>query len=204
MSRTCLIISGGEYDDIRPQKCDLTIACDKGYEYALRLGIKPDLVIGDFDSYSGEIDGGIDCITLPASKDDTDTGYAVKYAIQHGSDDITIICALGGRLDHTISNLQTLCRAARANVSARILSTDTVIHAVCNSGIVLEKRSGWAFSVFSAADVCKGVTIKGAKYPLNDAELYNTYPIGQSNDWAEDRASICCREGILIIIESRI
>ena len=204
MSGTCLIISGGEFDNCIPSPADYVIACDKGYEHALKLGITPDIVIGDLDSITVHVPEDINKIVLPTAKDDTDTSYAVKYAISLGYDDISIICALGGRADHAYSNTQTICAAAKQGASVRILSTGTVIHAICGSSIILPRRDGWAFSVFSASDRCHGVTITGAEYSVDSIEMYNSYPIGQSNGWAEDIASVSCNDGILLVIESKI
>lgn len=204
MSGKCLIISGGEFDNYIPAPADYVIACDKGYEHALKLGISPDIVIGDLDSVTVPIPQEMKTIALPTAKDDTDTSFAVKYAISLGYDDITLICALGGRVDHAYSNTQTLCAAARQGAAACILSTDTVIHAVCGSSVSLKKRDGWAFSVFSATDTCSGVTITGAEYNVENIDMYNTYPIGQSNGWASDEARISCLEGTLLVIEAKI
>lgn len=204
MSGTCLIISGGEFDNFIPSPADYVIACDKGYEHAIKLGITPDIIIGDLDSITVRVPEGIETIVLPTAKDDTDTSYAVKYALSLGYNDISIICALGGRADHAYSNTQTICAAAKQGASVRILSTDTVIHSICGSSISLPRRDGWAFSVFSASDMCRGVTITGAEYSVDQIVMYNSYPIGQSNGWAAAEAGISCSDGTLLVIEARI
>ena len=204
MSGTCLIISGGEFDSYIPAPADYCIACDKGYEYALKLGIAPDIVIGDLDSVTISVPADIKTIKLPTVKDDTDTSCAVKHALSIGFNDITIICALGGRMDHFYSNTQTLCAAARQGASVRIMSTDCVMHAICGSSLSLPQREGWAFSVFSSSDVCRGVTITGAAYSVSNIDMYNSYPLGQSNEWASGMAEISCAEGTLLVIESKI
>ena len=96
------------------------ICADGGTEYALSEGIIPDLVIGDFDSYKGVLPEDIPRIVLPEEKDDTDTHYCVKYAMEQGYSDITVYGGLGGRFDHSVSNLQTLRYAAENGFETEI------------------------------------------------------------------------------------
>ena len=107
MKGLCAIISGGEYspmDDIKA--AEYIIACDRGYSYAKRSGIVPDLLLGDFDSYTGKLPEGAAVERLPREKDDTDTMHAVRRALELGFTRISLYCALGGRLDHLLANLQ--------------------------------------------------------------------------------------------------
>ena len=119
MGRTCLIISGGEFCNELPEKqYDIVIACDKGVEYARMLGLTPGYVIGDFDSLAEMPDPSdnkslisslfpdAEIIKLDPEKDDPDTMSAVKLAMSLGADDITVSCCMGGRLDHTLGNIQ--------------------------------------------------------------------------------------------------
>ena len=74
MKKLCAIISGGEPDDLTGiHEADFIIACDRGYAYAKEAGIRPDLLVGDFDSYRGALDKSVPVLDLPVEKDDTDT-----------------------------------------------------------------------------------------------------------------------------------
>ena len=54
MTHRCVIISGGNYAPVEGvQAEDFVIACDKGYVYAEKAGVRPNLLVGDFDSYEG-------------------------------------------------------------------------------------------------------------------------------------------------------
>ena len=75
-----LIISGGDYSPIPDLSCDYVIACDRGYLHAEKMGIRPDLILGDFDS-APVPDGKIQVEQYPVRKDDTDTMLAVKKAL---------------------------------------------------------------------------------------------------------------------------
>lgn len=205
MAKRCVIISGGDFSPVdRLYADDFIIACDKGYTYAQRCGIQPDLVVSDFDSYAGEIAPQIPVETFQSEKDDTDTMIAVRYAVAHGFDEVCLRCALGGRLDHAFANLQSLVFAQVHGLRASLEDTGNCVYTLQNGSMHLERREGWSLSVFAACDRCEGVSIRGAKYPLTDAVLTCSFPLGVSNAWAEDAVDISVRDGILLIILSRI
>lgn len=204
MSRRCLIISGGEYHPITgvgPE--DFIIACDRGYEYALRSDLRPDLVVSDFDSYEGDVADGVTVHRLPTEKDDTDTMSAIRRACAEGFDELLLVCALGARLDHAYANLQALAWAAEHGMAARIESPDACVTALREGSLRLPQREGFSLSVFAVSDRCR-VSIHGTKYTLEDAEIRNHFPVGVSNEWAEDEAEIIAHEGTLLIMESKL
>ena len=87
---------------------DFIIACDAGYRNCERLGCKPDIIVGDFDSAPCPQQNADDIVVLPHVKDDTDTEYAAKLAAQKGFDEVLLLGALGGkRVEHTLANLCT-------------------------------------------------------------------------------------------------
>ncbi len=213
--KKCLIVSGGEncleqFSDSFFDDFDFIIGCDKGFEYGLERNLNFNLILGDFDSVKNpnllvntkshvkEIQ------TFPKEKDDTDTMLAVNSAIQKGFKQISIVCALGNRLDHTISNLQTAIFAARHNSKVEIYGHDEIIYAFSNSELEIPKKIGYSLSVFSS-DICTGVTIQGAKYSVQDITLKNDFPLGQSNDWSDKKfVKISVKSGTLLVILSKI
>ena len=204
MNNLCAIVSGGQFSELNSiENADFIIACDKGYEYLLRSNLSPDLFIGDFDSYLGDVPENIARIVLPKQKDDTDTMVSIKYAVSHGFKKIFMYCALGGRLDHTIANIQASIWAAKRIEYVKFLSEEEDIYVISNSKIKIPKKDGYSLSVFSASDVCKNVNIKNTKYVLNNAVIDNSFPIGISNEWIGD-AEISVGSGVLLIILSKI
>jgi len=204
--KRCVIVSGGDFspaEDLQPGE-DFVIACDRGYTYCHRLGLKPDLVISDFDSYRGEVDASVPVNTYASEKDDTDTMLAVRYAIEHGFDGILLCCALGGRLDHLIANLQSMIFARKHGIRAFLHSEDTEITVLMKERLIIPRREGWSLSVFAFDGPCRGVCIRGAKYTLENAEILPSFPIGVSNQWAEDQAEIAVSEGILFVVLSKL
>lgn len=201
--KPCLIISGGAYDTIpESHQNSFVIACDKGAAHAARQGIRPDLVIGDFDSYAGALPPNAEVVRCPVEKDDTDTMAALKVALARGHTEIHICCAFGGLLDHLYANFQTAVYAAHHGARCVISDRSNFVTAVKDGSIELPRREGWSLSLFAVSDRCRGVTVTGAKYPLADAELTNTFPLGVSNDWAADSAAVTVRDGTLLVILS--
>lgn len=201
----CVVISGGDFSPVSGiSPDDFVIACDRGYVYCERLGLRPDLIISDFDSYSGPVDSEIPLNRFVSEKDDTDTMLAVRYAVEHGFHELLLCCALGGRLDHLIANLQSLVYAQKHGLPAVLLSEDTEIRTLAGGALRIPRREDRSLSVFALDGPCQGVCITGAKYPLANAELLPSFPLGVSNTWAGEEAVISVEEGILLIVLSKI
>ena len=205
MKSKCLIISGGDFSPLpTPDEDTFVIACDRGYTYAERCGIVPDLLGSDFDSYAGPVDPAIPLRRFPTEKDDTDTVIAIRAALELGFAEATLCCALGGRLDHTLANLQSLVFAEERGLHIRLLSGDTEGCLLRNGSLTLPRREGFSLSVFSFSDRCRGVSIRGAKYELQEVELTSSFPLGVSNEWRDVSATVSVEDGTLLIVLSRL
>lgn len=202
--KRCAIITGGKYSLINHiERCDFVIACDKGYEYCLKQNIVPDLLIGDFDSFGGELPQSIETEVLPVEKDDTDTMHAYRYCVERGFDEIYLYCAFGNRLDHFLSNIQTAIFGAKNNITTYMSDEKNEFIVTDNKCIKLERKAGYSISLF-AADKLTCVSIKGAKYELNEYDIDNSYPIGQSNEWTDDYITISKEDGVMIVVMSKL
>ena len=203
MKRICAIISGGEFSPLEGiDRAEYVIACDKGYEYAVKSGIKPDLILGDFDSCEMELPENVIVEKLPKEKDDTDTMAAIHRALGMGFEHILMYCALGGRLDHLLGNIQAASFAASSSAFVEIIDMDNRLYFMQNTSVEIEPRSGWSLSLLALTDECENVTVRGTKYTLENASLINRYPLGISNEW-DGSAHICVGRGILLVILSR-
>lgn len=201
MYENCLIISGGEYSELPDDipEPDHVIACDRGWKYARILGYTPDLIVGDFDSSEMPPEDMSICC-LPVEKDDTDTMHAARIALKEGCRSAVICCAFGGRLDHTLANIQTGAYLASEGVETMLVGTGSRAVILAGGERVIPRKDGWSLSVLSMSDVSSGVTIKGTKYECEDIEMTGTYPLGVSNTWASEEARISVKEGMLMII----
>ena len=186
------------------------IAGDRGLEALYQLKIIPNHVVGDFDSVSPEIlkfykkQSQIIFHTYNAEKDNTDTDIALQLAIRLKSSKITIMGALGKRMDHAIANIHILKDALEAKIPCQMIDEHNRIYLI-NKEMTLEKEKiyGKYVSLISLTSTVEGLTLTGFKYPLHDYTLPIGTSLGISNEIIADTASIEMKNGILIVIESR-
>lgn len=181
-----------------PENNDFVIAADKGLSVVEKLNIKPDHIIGDFDSL-GFVPAGDNVIKLPVEKDDTDIGYAVKYALSKGCSDFVIYGGIGGQIDHTFANIQLCAYISKRGGRAVFVGDGVFVTAVTDSGLTFENASG-RVSVFSADTTSKGVCLRGFKYDLDNAVLSSDFPLGVSNEFIGKNATVSVEKGTLVII----
>ena len=186
------------------------IVCDRGLEALYQLKIIPNHVVGDFDSVSPNVltfyqnKPQVVFHTYNAEKDNTDTDIALKLAIKLKSSKITILGALGKRMDHAIANIHILKDALESEILCQILDEHNRIYLI-NKEMTLEKEKiyGKYVSLIPLTSTVEGLTLTGFKYPLNNYDLPVGTSLGISNEMIEDRAHIKMEKGILIVIESR-
>ncbi|MBP3271277.1 MAG: thiamine diphosphokinase [Ruminococcus sp.] len=205
--KSCVIFTGGKPEPRIPDGLDLTdafvIAADRGYKNCRKLGILPDLAIGDFDSL-GYAPNECEQLTFPKKKDDTDLMLAVKEALERGYNDITITGAMGGRFDHLFANVQVLAYIREQGAWGRIFTCYEQIMLVTPGSYRIPKKEKYSLSLFAYSAEVKGLTIEGTEYPLEDGIVTSSFPIGISNVIIEDDALISFDEGLLLIVQSRI
>ena len=201
----CLLISGGDYCDIPEElrAAEHIIACDRGWQYAERLDLTPDLIVGDFDS-APPPEGNSHIERVPTRKDDTDTMLAARHALAAGYREIAVCCAFGGRLDLTLAYIQTAAWLVSRGARVRLVGVDTDALVFAGGTERFPRRDGWSLSVFALSDVCEGVTIRGTKYECESVSLTSAFPLGVSNVWASPEAVISARSGILMVMQSRL
>lgn len=201
---TCYIIAAGDCGKIELKKDngDFVVCADAGYRKALENNIIPDLVVGDFDSL-GEIPKLENVEVHPCVKDETDTFFALRRGLDRGYKNFVIFGALGGRLDHTFANLQLLQYLCEKGASGVLLSERERVTAVKNSSLTFPKGETGTVSVFSFTEKSFGVTERGFKYTLDNAELTSSFPLGVSNELTGEGAEIFVRDGVLLIIRER-
>lgn len=183
---------------------DFVVACDAGYRNAERLDLRLDLIVGDFDS-APQPKTAHETIVLPHVKDDTDTQYAARWLLEHGYDQITMLGVLGGaRLEHTLSNLATGLYLAKNGVDVLLADEHSELRFLVPGRPLSLQRENWKYlSVFPLEGKLGGVCIRGAFYPLEDAELTADYPLGVSNEFTEETAHLSCTSGSGVVVLTR-
>ena len=206
------IFIGGEVDKSAlettiPENA-LVIAADSGYDNAKVLGYaeRCDFIVGDFDSTKEKaFCSRAKIVRVPAEKDETDTQLAINIAIENGADEIYIIGGLSGRLDHTLSNLYLVEALTNCGIYACICDgKNRVRYLNERSSLLVPKDEYKYFGLLPSEKEAKGVTIKGAKYPLENAKLTKNDPsFAISNEVAENFAMVSIKKGGLFVIESK-
>lgn len=200
----CVIISGAPEGDISYYNEYLqnayVICADSGYKKCLSSGVKPDLIIGDFDS-SDKPDIDCEIITLMSHKDDTDTFHCVSVAIERGFKDIIILGAIGSRVDHTYSNILCLTYCYDNGISCVVINNNNHI-SIREGSFALKKGKYKYFSMFALFERCEGLSIKGAEYELDNVALLPSSQLNQSNEFKGEIVNIEIKKGKIILILS--
>lgn len=207
-----VIIAGGK----KPSKelllneiknSDILICADSGANCLYEYEVFPHILLGDFDSINKD---AFEFFKLskckiekfPKEKDYTDTELAMYKAFDLGVDEITFLGCTGSRIDHLLSNFGLLLKCLKEEVKAVIKDENNEV-LIADKPITIKGSSGKLFSLQAYGDFVEGLTIEGAKYPLENYKLNIGEPIGTSNEFLQDEVKITFSSGILLIIFSK-
>lgn len=213
--KRCLVMTGGSVntDFVREflsrHTYELTVAVDAGLEVLNELGITPDEIVGDLDTVNPSI--LLDYVDNPSihmeihkpEKDETDTELALLTAKRHGCDTVDILGALGGRMDHAISNIHLLYQFYKLGMKVCIYDEKNKIY-LLGEGKTFERESlyGKYISFLPLTEVSEGLTLTGFKYPLHSKTIYLGTSLCISNELIGDKGEMELRNGVLICVES--
>lgn len=218
-----------ELETIPVEEGDFVIAVDGGMDHCAALRIEPDLILGDFDSVGERerekiaalegqgrrrpdgvsreegavrhLPGGRTSVRrLPREKDDTDTMAALKEGLRLGHSEFCIYGGMGGRFDHALANVQALLFLRNHGARGRLAGSEGEVHVIKNEKIRFGKDVRGILSLFSLVEESRGVTIEGMKYLLDRATVRNDFPIGISNEFIGEGASVTVEDGALACI----
>lgn len=187
------------------QPGDFIVACDAGYRNAAKLGVRPDLIVGDFDS-APQPETDRETIVLPHVKDDTDTQFAARWLVEHGYEEVTLLGALGGaRIEHMFANVSTGLFLSMHGIKTILADARSEMHYLLpEKELVLERKDWMYLSVFALGTPMTGVTLQGVYYPLENATLSELdYPLGTSNEFVEPVAHLQCTGGHGLVVLTR-
>lgn len=202
--KKCVIISGAPESDLSYYKDyinDCFIICaDSGYLKCKKIGVKPDLIIGDFDS-SYPPNEDCEIITLQVRKNDSDTFHCVKVAAERGYRDITVLGGIGSRVDHTYSNILSLNYCLNNGISAKLVNNNNMV-IITDKPVKFSKDKYEFFSMFAVFDRVENLSISGAQYDLSEYTLEPDDQLTQSNGFKDQTVNISFTKGKLILIFS--
>lgn len=222
-NRHVVLIGAGEMGNVIPriEEKDYVIALDGGLIFCEENGIQPDLIVGDFDSLEQNIAKGRGMSEaqnvskaqellsyypqemiqrLPCEKDDTDTLAAIRIAVKMGYTSFTIYGGLGGRLSHTMANIQTLLYLKELGMQGELVGDRCRIIMIKDERVTLPPEENGYISVFSYSEKAEGVSLQNLKYEIDNASLTNSFPIGVSNEFVGKTAEISVEEGVLLVV----
>lgn len=182
------------------KKGDVVVCADSGLEYARRCGVKPHIVLGDFDSYAGAFPDDCEVIRLPVVKDDTDTMFAVRLGLKRGVKEFLIAGGFGGREDHTFGALQTLNFILSHGADGEMSDGNQWARILRGPGELTVHDRGGYVSLFALTPRCEGITLTGFRYPMTDDVLTYDFPLGVSNEITAPSAHLSFSEGRLLIM----
>lgn len=174
---------------------DFIICADGGYNHASNMGIKPDIVLGDFDSAKG-FDKSAETIVYPARKDFTDGEIAVSYAVERGYEDIVFIAFTGDRMDHTLTDIFLLLKCRNG-----VLIDDNNEIYLLRDTIKICGRKGQTVSIVPVYGDAEGLCTKGLEYPLKDETICFGASRGISNVMLSDECEITIKKGLALAVK---
>lgn len=185
---------------------DLLVAVDGGLQHVMNSGLTPHIIIGDLDSIDiSDLvhfkQNGVDIIKFPIQKDETDLELALDYVLNLGFEEIIILGAAGGRIDHFLVNFLFFSNPKFLNVKIKILTKNSEIF-YCKSEQTIEGSSGDLVSLIPISDVVSGVKTTGLLYPLDGEDLLRWKSRGISNQMTDQTAKIEFGSGELLCVHS--
>jgi thiamine pyrophosphokinase len=211
MEKRVIIISGGTIEDekflkerLEEAHDPMIICADGASRQLLAHDIIPTVIIGDMDSVEEDIlryfeERGSEILKFPKRKDETDTWLAMEYAFNMKPDEIIILGALGGRIDHALANIYLLVKAAEKDVKTKIVDEASELFVVADTATITG-NVGDTVSLFPLSSSVSGITLEGFDYPLSDGVMEIGTPYGISNSLAEKRGTISVKTGNLLVV----
>lgn len=195
----CVVAASMPQTDLYIPQGAYRIAADKGILQFQSRGIEPDLVVGDFDSL-GYVPQAREIVRHPVEKDDTDMMLAVREGLRRGYRDFLLYGGLGGRLDHTLANIQTLAFLDLHGARGLLCGDGTAVTLLRDGTLRFPASMSGTVSVFCFGDAARGVTERGLYYALENADIANSFPIGVSNAFCGCESEVSVQKGKLLVL----
>ncbi|WP_026893903.1 thiamine diphosphokinase [Clostridiisalibacter paucivorans] len=208
----CIVIASGDGGDPQLIKniCDtgdFIICADGGAKHAKLSSVVPNIIIGDLDSIDEDDLKWFDRFNVPikdfpTKKDYTDMELCLNFAVEKGATEITILGAIGSRLDHSIANIMLLYDLFQKGIDAKIINDHNKAFLFSGRGKVLKEDYKYISLIPIFGDV-SGITLKGFEYKLNKATIKFSATLGISNELIEDEGEIDIEDGICLVVKSK-
>jgi thiamine pyrophosphokinase len=186
---------------------EFLISADGGLKHIRKLGLMPNLVVGDLDSVSSEEvkwleQNQVEIIKYPKKKDQTDLELALLETVERGGNPVIVIGALGGRIDQTLANIFLLLMPELVNVDVRLDDGHDELFLIRDQ-VEVRGKKGDIVSLLPMLSPSTGIKTNGLKYSLNNETLLPDHSRGISNVMDAEKAEISLRTGLLLCIHTR-
>lgn len=199
----CLIFCAAQFDALAAPigADDYILAADGGLHHLEKLALSPHGIIGDFDSL-GYIPAGAQ--VFPVEKDDTDAMLAARKGLELGYQEFLFYGSLDGpRLDHTVSNFQTLQFLADRGATGYLVGRDYLVTVIREETVEFPADAEGILSLFCLGPDAEGVTLENLHYPLLGGTLTSGFPLGVSNHFTGKAARVTVENGSLLALWDR-
>ena len=212
--RAAIVLANGRLSDPAALRARLSsrgnalvIAADGGSQHAETLGLKPDIVIGDFDSLAPALRAELEAEgtrfeQAPTHKDETDLELALLYAAQRGVEQVAILGALGGRLDMTLANVLLLAHPGLQSLQIELWAGWQTACLISPPGAEISGHPGDTLSLIPLGGDAEGIITHNLEYPLNGETLFFGPARGVSNVLTASTARVELRAGLLLAIHT--
>jgi thiamine pyrophosphokinase len=210
--RRGLIIGNGAFDcenilEEEIASADFLISADGGLNYLAKKGIRPDLYVGDGDSLNASSkaylqENSISRLDFPPEKDFGDMELSIREMIDRGYKEIILLCAVGSRWDHSLSNFFVLKKYEK-KASIYVKNDKNTVRLVSSfTGEVRVKQASRYVSLIPIDLDGALVTLKGFRYELHAARLEFGSSLGISNHVVHAWGTVVVHRGAVLLIES--
>ena len=212
--KVCILLNGkiNDYSIIKQfinnQNYDYIICADGGANHAYKMNITPNYIIGDLDSINKEI---IDFYKkqnvlfeeFPSKKNETDSELCILLSKSLNASKIDLFGTLGGRVDHTLANINLLYYIREQEIIPRIISEKEEIYIATNECVKIKGKEKDIISIIPIKGDVKGITLENLEYPLNNYDMNYSTPLGISNIMLSEECKIAVKKGSLLIIRNK-
>lgn len=213
--KACILLNGKIEDlsfleeTIDKEKYNYIICADGGANYLYKLNIAPDYILGDLDSLQLEAkdhfkENGVNFKKFPERKNETDTQLCIHLAKALGVVHIDLLGALGGRIDHTVANINIMYYIKRLGINPVIKNNKEDLYMIESESIDICGEKGDTLSVLPVNGDVAGITLEELEYPLKDATIEYGDPIGISNVMKNKKCRITVNKGTLLIVKNKV
>lgn len=213
--KACILLNG-KIEDINflkevigNEKYDYIICADGGANYLYKLNIVPDYILGDLDSLQLKAkdyfkEKGVNFKKFPERKNETDAQLCIHLAKSLGVLQIELLGALGGRIDHTVANINLMYYIKKLGINPVIKNDKEDLYMIESEFIDICGEKGDTLSILPVNGDAVGITLEKLEYPLKDAIIKYGDPIGISNVMENKKCRITVNEGTLLIVKNKV